>query len=365
LPKGDGNKQSISTVIISPPSQFADNDHNTTDCPSKDQTPPPFNDSASFECTDTWSSCISTPSLAAPPSTPENSDKVSTPSLSCQLRRALISRLNSSSFTSRQSSSFASDVTPFTEETSLSVANEDENFALSFPSDCSPIKDHQQDIHDQSVQAVSSPIGTAEQGTEMMPVETMDQGISTSHVMMLDVSMETVPVETCTVATEMVTVETMDQGISTSHVMTCDVAVETAPVKTCSVSTEMYPPPVNPFQMKCIEFETQVVELRRELDNAQQQIEKLNDKLEEFDLQDSYKQCYYLELEKNRIFEEELATYHALVEKVEEMDKFHAELLGKTEQVKETMDKYREKTKLLNEECQLLEEQLANSHTSK
>ena len=49
----------------------------------------------------------------------------------------------------------------------------------------------------------------------------------------------------------------------------------------------------------------------------------MSPELEEFHLQDSYKDCYYLELEKNRIFEEELSAYHALVKKVEEVEIFH------------------------------------------
>ena len=143
-------------------------------------------------------------------------------------------------FYSRESSLFGSDITPDTEVTSLSESNENQDFVLSFPADCSPVSKHDHlTLHDQSVQAVSSPIMTVDHGTEMMPVETIDQGISTSPL------------------------------------MTCDVAMETVPIETHTVATEMCPPPVNPYQVKCTELEMQATELRRELTEAQQRIEKV------------------------------------------------------------------------------------------
>lgn len=43
--------------------------------------------------------------------------------------------------------------------------------------------------------------------------------------------------------------------------------------------------------------------------------------VEEFQLQDSYKECYYTELEKNRVLEDELGAYRGMIEKVEEAER--------------------------------------------
>ena len=44
--------------------------------------------------------------------------------------------------------------------------------------------------------------------------------------------------------------------------------------------------------------------------------------MEEFQFQESYKERYYCELQRNKVLEEDLDVFHMMMEKIQEAEKF-------------------------------------------
>ncbi|XP_062517347.1 centrosomal protein of 290 kDa-like isoform X2 [Corticium candelabrum] len=230
------------------------------------------------------------------------------------------------SLDSQQEMSLSNCDTPCTEESFLSSTNSSQDSSLHLTSalqHLSPVHCSLTTHHNQSIQVAPSPILTVNQSTEMSRVMTVDNGTSTDHPTM------------------------------------CDAIVETKPIETCSVATEMCLPPIDEYQVKYFNLEAENKELQRDLSKARQQVEKISALMEEFQFQESYKERYYCELQRNKVLEEDLDVFHMMMEKIQEAEKFQIEFASAMGQIKAAVGKYIEDNHTLKEQIQCLEEELS------